>query len=358
MRIAIYDPYLNTLGGGEKYMLTAASCLSENNEVSIMWDENNILGISQKKFNIDLSKVTVVKNIFTPDVSLINRFIESKKYDATFFLSDGSIPIVACDLYVHFQFPVEWVSGKSFIENIKLKRIKKIICNSNFTKNHIDRKFNLDSVVVYPPSYLKSDFPKVDFKEKKNVILNVGRYGVMPDGSSFKKQEFLIESFKKLYDSGLKDWELDVVLSFGENYSEFIEKMKKSIKDYPINILENISYKELLREYSMAKIYWHASGFGEDLETHPEKAEHFGITTVEAMLYGVVPVVIDAGGQQEIVAEDKSGFLWTTQEDLLYKTQMLIKDSDKLKKISLNVIKEASQFSTDKFCESINKVFI
>ena len=72
-----------------------------------------------------------------------------------------------------------------------------------------------------------------------------------------------------------------------------------------------IFLKDILNEYKLAKIYWHASGFGEDLETHPEKAEHFGITTVEAMINGLVPIVIDAGGQKEIVVQDR----WVFMED-------------------------------------------
>ena len=357
MRIGIYDPYLDILGGGEKYMLTAASCLSDAHEVNVFWNSKDILQDAQKKFDIDLSKVTLNPNIFDPNISFIKRFFKSRQYDAIFFLSDGSLPIISSNLYVHFQFPVEWVNTKSLLENIKLKRIRKVICNSNFTKNHIDRKFNVESSVVYPPTYYKSDFPKVDYEAKINIILNVGRYGVMPDGSSFKKQEFIIDSFKKLYDSGLKDWELHLVLSFQKNDTNFIEKMKKSIKDYPIKFFENISYKEILREYSQAKIYWHASGFGEDLETHPEKAEHFGITTVEAMLNGVVPVVIDAGGQKEIINQDESGFLWETQEELLLKTLMLAKDNEKWTEMSLKAAKASKIFSTDNFCQNINKIF-
>ena len=35
MRIGIFDPYLDTLSGGEKYMLSIASCLVQEYEVFI-----------------------------------------------------------------------------------------------------------------------------------------------------------------------------------------------------------------------------------------------------------------------------------------------------------------------------------
>ena len=40
MRIGIYDPYLDTLSGGEKYMLSAASCLAKEHKVFIFWDKD------------------------------------------------------------------------------------------------------------------------------------------------------------------------------------------------------------------------------------------------------------------------------------------------------------------------------
>ena len=39
MKIGIFDPYLGTLSGGEKYMLSIASCLSKEHEVYVFWDQ-------------------------------------------------------------------------------------------------------------------------------------------------------------------------------------------------------------------------------------------------------------------------------------------------------------------------------
>ena len=64
---------------------------------------------------------------------------------------------------------------------------------------------------------------------------------------------------------------------------------------------------ELRDLYARASIFWHAAGLGEDPERHPDRYEHFGITTVEAMSAGAVPVVIDAAGQVEIVEHGAYG---------------------------------------------------
>ncbi len=49
---------------------------------------------------------------------------------------------------------------------------------------------------------------------------------------------------------------------------------------------------ELADLYARASIFWHAAGLGEDAEDDPNRMEHFGISIVEAMSAGAVPVVL------------------------------------------------------------------
>ena len=63
---------------------------------------------------------------------------------------------------------------------------------------------------------------------------------------------------------------------------------------------------ELLELYSRASLFWHAAGHGQDDRRHPERLEHFGITTVEAMAHGAVPLVFPAGGPAEVVADGRT----------------------------------------------------
>jgi glycosyltransferase involved in cell wall biosynthesis len=357
MRIGVFDPYLDTLGGGEKYMLTAAWYLAQKHEVSVFWDQAEVLGKGADRFNLDLSKVKMVNNIFSAKTPLYKKYLQSKKFDAILFLSDGSLPLVGTKLYVHFQFPVEWVNAGSISSRFKNSRIKKFICNSYFTKAFIDKKFNTDSEILYPPTYFKKDFPKVNFKQKKNQILNVGRLSTFPDGGLFKKQDFIVKAFKEIVDKGVKDWELILVVSFSKKDEEVLTNLNEQAKGYPIKILENVAFDELNKVYAESKIYWHASGFGEDLTIHPERAEHFGITTVEAMFNGLVPVVINAGGQKEIVRENIDGFLFDNEAELLEKTTKLIKDNALIAKMGKAALAKAEQFSTDRFCEKLDSIF-
>ncbi|MDO8657097.1 MAG: glycosyltransferase [Candidatus Levybacteria bacterium] len=354
MKIGIFDPYLDSLSGGEKYMLSIASCLSAGNEVFIFWDKTKEFEIKKTAFDklgIDLSSVKFYKNIFDKKTSLLSRLIHSKRFDSIIYLSDGSVPFTGTRLYVHFQFPVEWVDGSSFKTKFKLIFVKKIFCNSKFTKYFIDKKLNIKSSVLYPPVSIH----KVDVK-KENVILHVGRFHVDENGSNYKKQDVMIRLFKSMVDSGLKNWKLILVIGVKDKDKDKLQRLKDEIVKHPIEIIENPSNKTLWENYSKAKIYWHATGFGENLEKYPDKAEHFGISTVEAMGVGAVPVVINAGGQKEIVVDGESGYLWDTTGDCVRKTKKLISDEKLWQKLSNGAKKRADNFIGERFCRELKEI--
>lgn len=353
MKIGIYTPYLKTLTGGEKYILSIASCLAKNNSVDIFWDDTEILSKASDKFDMFLEGVNIKPNIFAPQISLLKRLRETFSYDRIIVLSDGSIPIVASkELILHFQFPVEWVNGSAPFTRFKMSRVSKVICNSYFTKKYIDRKFNIKSFVLYPPS----DINTGSIPEKENIILTVGRFSMLPNGTDFKKLSVLVDAFKDFQKKRLKGWELAIVTSvLPENEKEY-EGFAKSIKSQYIKIHKNIPFREISKLYGKAKIYWHATGFGEDMELYPDRAEHFGISTVEAMSYGAVPIVINAGGQKEIVENGKNGFLWNTKEELVRLTHKVATDNELMSELSLEATRSSKQFSKDRFCEDLEHV--
>lgn len=361
MRIGIYDPYLDSLGGGEKYMLSAASCLSDENEVLVFWDDPTILEKATTKLNIDLSKVKTTQNIFSPEIPTIKKLDESIRYDFIFFLSDGSIPFtLAKKTILHFQFPVEWVQGNTFVNKLKFKQIYDVICNSKFTQKYIDKKFGIHSTVIYPPCITspldKEKQKEIDLTQKENLILTVGRYNALPQGGSFKKHEILIDVWKKMIDNGTKGWQFVIATSYLPENEKHVHQLEKQIGEYPIKIIRNAPFEEITKLYQKAKIYWHASGYGEDIAKHPERTEHFGITTVEAMYAGAVPVVIGVGGQPEIIDEGETGFLWNTTEELIQKTQKLIEHDKMRNEIAKKSIEKAKQFSTEIFCEKLKEI--
>ena len=117
------------------------------------------------------------------------------------------------------------------------------------------------------------------------------------------------------------------------------------------------AHDKLMELYSKAKIFWHATGYQVNEDKEPEKMEHFGITTVEAMSYGAVPVVINKGGQKETVCEGVNGFRWDTEEDCVGKTKMLIENDALRKQFALRSVDFAKNYSIEKFNEANRRIF-
>ena len=347
MKIGIYNPYLDTLGGHERYCFDIASCLSGDHDIDIFWDDPEILDRAIERFHIDLIGINLVKNIWRRG-NMFAKAYQTRKYDVIFFVSDGSIPFVfSKKVFLLFEFPVPWVNGKSFINSIKVRRVTKIICNSSFVKEYIDGTFGVDSHVLTPGVDVDS-FPPA---KKEKLIISVGRFTT---GMNTKKQHVLIDVFKKL---GAKGWKLVLAGGMLESDSAFVEKLQKLARKYPIEILPNISFRDLQSLYARASIYWHAAGFEEDLVGHPERAEHFGISTVEAMSAGAVPVVYGGGGQKGIVGNWVNGFLWQTAEELIHRTRELIENQKTWSRFSKAAQMRAKDFSKARFCREVQSLW-
>lgn len=193
--------------------------------------------------------------------------------------------------------------------------------------------------------------------KKENIILHVGRFRVVDETNGtkdYKKQYVLVQAFKDMVDRGLKNWKFMLLVSVQEHDKKAFDNLRNTAKGYPIFFEINKNNSELWDYYSRAKIYWHASGYGEDLAQFPERAEHFGISTVEAMGCGAVPVVIRAGGQKEIVTDGENGLLWTDTAELIEETLILINSKMLLEDLSRNAQKRASDFNAEAFYKNID----
>lgn len=231
-----------------------------------------------------------------------------------------------------------------------------ILANSEFSRLWTKKYLSKDSTVVYPPV----DVHKFKAGKKKNIVLTVGRFFV---GGHSKRQDVLVDTFKSMIDSGAidKTWELHLVggVASGKEHLEYLNNIKQSAKGYPIYFHFSASFRTLKRLYSQAKIYWHATGFGSSENQEPIKMEHFGITPVEAMSAGAVPLVYKAGGVIETVGGESTQ-LWETKEELALKTAYLIGNKKKLQEISEKMQRDANKFSkevfVDKLLASLDKV--
>jgi len=219
---------------------------------------------------------------------------------------------------------------------------------SDFSRTWTKKLWGIDCQIVYPP--VDTDFSP---QEKRKTILSVGRFAIAGDGHA-KNQEQMLLTFQRLRDSGVSDWDYVSVggLQDTPRHKAYFDGLSQLASGSGARLIANMGRRELKDLYEQSSVFWHAAGFGIDENTQPVFAEHFGISTVEAMAAGCVPVVIKKGGQKEIVEHGVSGFLWETLAELESYTQTLLADDKLRTRMSEAARERAKMFSRDSFIKN------
>lgn len=360
MKIALYSPYLpKHTGGGEKYLFDCAKILQEEGfEVSIAISSEKTLSDlemeeTRKKYenflNYSLEDINFIASPLFTGANFLKKLLWTAKFDVLYYQTDGSLFFsLARKNILHIQIPLK-LDKSSFLEKMKLANWQIKNTNSEFTKKYIERFWQTKIDFVHQPYVNAEEFSSPDnWQDKKEkIILSVGRFFCQLHS---KRQDILINFFKDLValdPQALKDWRLVLV---GKKEDEaFAEKVADLVGDLKVEIIHDANRLELVKLYQQASIYWHASGFEINEEAEPEKVEHFGISTLEAMAARAVPIVINKGGQKEILGENLSFFLWDDEDVCLRKTLDLIKDQIKRENFAELAHQRSLLFSKEKF---------
>lgn len=360
MKIALYSPYLpKHTGGGEKYLFDCAKILQEEGcEVFIalssaqVFTELEIKEIREKyeKFlNYSLADINFIATPIFTKANFLAKLFWTAKFDLLYYQTDGSLFFsLAKKNILHIQVPLR-VNKSSFLEKLKLTNWQIKNTNSEFTKKYIEEFWKTRIDFVHQPYVDSQEFlDRGDWQVyKEKIILSVGRFFCQLHS---KRQDILVNFFKDLLvldPKALSGWKL-VLVGKKEN-EEFAKKVASLAKNLNVEIVHDLSRSDLLRLYEKASIYWHASGFEINEDNEPEKVEHFGISTLEAMAAKALPVVINKGGQKEILGEELSYCLWNNKNECLAKTLELIKNKTERKKLAELSQERSLYFSKERF---------
>ncbi len=299
-----------------------------NDEVEVSCVQNSITLVEHN--STEQIKSSQKKRISTPGIKsiLINRWTASS------FTIEGlkraSIFKVLISRYFPALFPII--------------TYKKVWANSKFTSHWINKYWEIPNSIVYPPVQTKEN-PEI--LENTFQILSVGRF-MSPRNNHSKNQLLMVKAFKKLYGKDSR-FTLTLVGGLDTSQNDYFEKVVKSAENLPIEVVPNASDQELAHCYGKFNIYWHATGLGQS-KRNPYKMEHFGISVVEAMSAGLIPLVYSQGGPAEILSQFPE-LIYDSAEELVEKTLNL----EKLNLIQLRdrLIEESKKYNEQNFTRSI-----
>lgn len=359
MNIAFYHPNMHLMGGGETVCLTLASALQNTHNITIFVTRPVDIQKYEHFFDLPLNNITftvvgtsILKipslNTYKPSILLRSLYTTLNKFDLVIDTCSNGLfdkklkPKTIA--YIHFPNYTQQKKGWKSLFNFLLINEKNmftydhIICNSGFTKSQVEQLTNRNIDVIHPP--VKTE--KIQAKKKKKMITSIGRF------SPEKKFETIINAFI-LLEKKTPSYSLHLIGAYNDKFdNEYYTKLQHLAKGHNITFHKNMPHKDVLDFLSSSMFYWHARGFG---ETDPVEYENFGITTVEAMSAGCIPVVINLGAQPEIVHNKK--YIWSTIPQLVDKTIALEKIS---KKEKTEIIQRAKSYSTKKFLDSVYSV--
>ncbi len=159
-----------------------------------------------------------------------------------------------------------------------------LIANSEFTRQSFLEAYPesvVDMPVLYPP-VLPPDTAIAPLAERRQAVISLGRF------CAAKQQFEQVQVARQL-----PDWEFHLVGFVDAKEQPYVEKCRRYVADHG---LRNVTFHVGIPEAEKLALLQQCRIF-----LHTNIQEPFGITTVEGILAGCVPVVHDSGGQREVV---------------------------------------------------------
>lgn len=265
--------------------------------------------------------------------------------DLVLYLANGvPLPSLARRSLLVLQFPFESLSrwpGIRASQRWALARYD-IVVYSEFVATWTRRRLGIDPTVLHPPGVL-ADRPSTD---KDSIILAVGRFF---DVEHAKRHDVLIDAYRRLPVTVRSSWQLVLAggLQQGAAAQRYLDRLRSLAEGLDVRFELDVPQSRLRDLYARASLFWHATGFGRATD-QPERAEHYGLSTLEAMSHGAVPMVYADGGQTEIVTST-TGVLWRTVDELTEATTTLIYDAPARRAMAVAAARRSKEFPSESF---------
>ena len=300
MNILIYTQcFAPKLGGIESVMTNIATQSSKlEHNVSVLADgsKSNSLSFDNQQ-NFEIKRFDQIK-FFRNKIksSFANDLLKNKNFDLIFFDSWKSlehfnnITQIKKVCLIHGNEILNLKKKERIIKS--LKKVDKILFNSNFTKKLFYKQLpelnDLPSTVIFPAfieniNYI-DDKKKYDLCTIARLEYRKGHHLVLGALTKLKKEKNLILTY--------------AILGDGPELSKLKDLVVKNNLLHQVDFINNTNSSNV---YKQSKIHVMPT------ITTPDSIEGFGISNVEAASYGLPSIVSSSGGTPESI--DQNGYI-------------------------------------------------
>jgi glycosyltransferase involved in cell wall biosynthesis len=363
MKILLVHPRLSIKGGGERvaiHSILAAtraghevSLISEEFDEASFEDFYDCPGLFDQ---VNRSYYPPFKPVLGPRVLLYQRliyhWIQIKKAgsqnssDMVLSTQDiGYVPSTHAPIVQYCYFP-EYFShlqtgsspmwrlyyrpASAYYRN-RVRRVGVLLSVSDFTRGFVKKKWERDSRTVYPPCPVEAFSELSRVQPRENLVVTIGR--IVPE-----KRFHLFVKLARL----VPKTRFVAIGSLSDERSAYYEQLKRTAPENVSFVLSPLRKVKDLLGRAMAYV-------------HCAENEHFGITIVEAMAAGCVPIVHDSGGPREIVTSDV-GFRWPHLSAAARQIATLAENDDLRRELSATSSARAKQFRPEVFESEMTRV--
>ena len=299
---------LDVIGGVQLTALSIARALVEEklyNTVTISYT-----GTINSKFISNIIPRYIMQNIkFIPLIKLqkipvtlkyvylsnIKKLIDIKKKYSIIINAHGDIiPIDGDMIYFHqfnldyhffqnenftnrFKITYLWTLRKRFFNSI---RNRLILVNSSWTLAEAKKFWDFKNVIILHPPVMIEKYLGCELNNRKNLVITISRF------SRDRQLENVLQIAKNIKDAKF------VIAGYIQDSSYFIDLHKKAPSN--VILLPNVSEEDKKQLLCKAKVYLNPTLY----------VEGFGISVVEGMAAGLIPVAVNKGGVRDTVPPD------------------------------------------------------
>lgn len=209
-----------------------------------------------------------------------------------------------------------------------------ILTYSGYTRSIIRENLHCDSIVLHPAVDIPVGAGKENGQSRENLVVTISRYRSGKRLSLVPVLASHVPSAKFIVIGTADKYSMDVI-------EELMALRKKLEVEDRVTFLTNVSREDLFSILSKAKVYLHLA-----------LDEAFGISPIEAMALGCVPVVHRSGGLWSDVLGGEQGRYGFAYDDIQQASDYistLISDEDRRKDIASNAIGRAKTFDKPSF---------